>query len=478
MRFIHKTAPGSFVILTLVFSGVFLTLISSLAGYIFVEKRAQLAQENREKSLHLAEAGLEYYRWYLAHNPGDLTHGTGNPGPYEFTLSDPEGAPLGTFSISVEGETYCGVETDIRIRSTGRTFADQTLSRTVEARYARPTVAEYSHIVDANVWAGDDRVISGPYHSNGGVRMDATHNATVSSGVSSWLCTSSFGCSPNQNQDGVFGSGSNPDLWQFPTTPVDFAGISVNLSDLRGYALADGNHVPNSDRYGYRIIFNGDGTFTARRITSATQVWGYSTENGWEEERRVVGNQQSGTTYTINPDCPVVFVEDDVWLEGVVEGKVVLVAANVTSPGVDHSITLNGNITYADGVDDGITVIAEENILVGVNVPNEMTIHGVFIAQNGRFGRNHYCTYDCSSERGNQGLPGSLDEYVTRSTLNTVGSVVSKNRVGTKWTSGGIFISGFNQRNDTYDRALAEAPPPFTPVVSEDFLLRSWREVN
>jgi lipoprotein-anchoring transpeptidase ErfK/SrfK len=62
-----------------------------------------------------------------------------------------------------------------------------------------------------------------------------------------------------------------------------------------------------------------------------------------------------------------------------------------------------------------------------------------------------------------------LDQYVTRSTLNTNGTVVSNGRVGTKWTSGGTFVSGYSQRNDTYDRTLAQNPPPFTPTTSDDF---------
>ncbi|PIR85137.1 hypothetical protein COU15_01880 [Candidatus Kaiserbacteria bacterium CG10_big_fil_rev_8_21_14_0_10_45_20] len=478
LKKMNSTARGSFVLLTLVFSAVFLTLITSLSGYIFIEKRAQLAKENLEKSLHIAEAGLNYYRWRLAHFPGDITDGTGNPGPYVHTFSDPEEGTIGSFSLEISGQTFCGVTSGISITSTGWTNADPSLKRSVRAVYTRPSVAEYSHIVDANVWAGSDRIISGPYHSNGGVRMDGTHNSTVSSGVSSWYCSSSFGCSPQQNQPGVFGSGSNPELWSYPTTPVDFGGITVDLAELRQYAIDDGVFIENSNRFGWRVVFNGDGTFDVRKVQSATKVWEYSTEDGWQQERRIVGNQQSATTYSIPADCPVVFIEDDIWVEGVVSGKVILASADVTNPGVDHSVVLSGNITYANESGDGITIIGEENVLIGIDVPNEMTIQGVFIAQKGRFGRNHYCDYDCSSTKGNQSVPGSLDEYVTRSTLNTIGTVVSKERVGTKWTSGGAFLSGFNQRNDSFDKALADSPPPFTPYVSEDYLFRSWREVN
>jgi len=469
---------GYFAFLILVFSAVFMVLIGSLAGYIFVQKKVQLAEENKQKAVNLAEAGLEYYRWRLAHYPDDLTDGTGAPGPYVHTIDDPEGGTLGTFSIEVEGETACGEVTGIDIISTGAAAADPTLKRTLKAHYTRPTVAEFSTLTNSNVWVGDDRVISGPYHSNGGIRMDGTHNATVSSAVSTWLCTSSFGCSPSANQNGVFGSGGPSHLWQFPAPSIDFAGITVDLSKIKGYATSTGIYIAPSNSHGWRITFQADGTARIRKVVGTTQVWGYTTENGWQQERTVMSNTQTANDYVILPECPVIFVEDNVWVDGVVSGKVVLAAADLITPGVDRSAIINGNITYANPSGDGLTLIGEQDVLIGLQTPDVMEIHGIFIAQKGRFGRNHYCQNDCSTTSGNQGLPGSLDPYVLRSTLNTYGTVVSNGRVGTKWTSGSTFVSGYSQRNDTYDRNLAADPPPFTPATSDDFKFVLWQDQN
>lgn len=472
-----KTSRGYFVVLTLVFSAVFLTLLSALTGFIFVEKRIQVATESREQALNIAEAGLEYYRWFLAHNPDDLTNGTGVPGPYVHTVSDPEGGVLGTFSLEIGADSFCGELTSVTIESTGWTATNPTYKRVLSARYTRPSVADYSYIVNSNVWAGSDRIITGPYHSNQGVRMDATHNADVSSGVSSWLCTATFGCSPNQTVDGVFGSGSNPTLWKYPVPPIDFNGITTDLTKIKNYATSSGLYIPSSGSYGWNVVFRDDGTVKIHKVVGTVQVWGYSTENGWEQERTVMSNVQGGTTYTLPADCPVLFVEDDVWLEGVVTNKVTLVAADVSASNVDRSIVLHDNITYGNS-DSGLTAIAEQNILIGLQTPDVMDINGVFIAQKGHFGRNHYCKSDCSSKKGNQGLPSNLDDYVTRAILNTTGTVVSNGRVGTKWTSGGTFVSGYSQRNDTYDTELAKSPPPFTPATSDDFRFVEWREEN
>ncbi|MEK7063368.1 MAG: hypothetical protein AAB955_01600 [Patescibacteria group bacterium] len=471
-----KHTRGYFTLLVLVYSAVFLTLLSSLAGYIFIEKRLELAKENKEKAFQLAEAGLEYYRWHLAHWPSDLKDGTGQPGPYVHTVPDPEGGTLGTFSLDISGGEVCGQVNSLVISATGAAAADPTYTRTLTARYTKPTVAEFNTIVNSNVWVGADRIITGPYHSNGGIRMDATHNADVTSGVASWLCTSSFGCTPNQNQNGVFGAGSQPELWRFPVPSVDFAGISVDLSALKNYATTSGIYVPPSNGYGWRVTLRADGQMELRKVVGAIQVWSYSIEGGWQQERTVMSSVQDETTSIVLPTCPVIFVEDNVWLDGVVSGHVTLAAADVTGASIDRSVILSDNITYAGGTNDGLTVIGEQDVLIGLQVPDVMTINGVFIAQKGHFGRNHYCQSDCSTQSGNQGLPGTLDPYVTRSTLNTNGTVVSNGRVGTKWMSGNTFISGFALRNDTFDRDLAANPPPFTPAISDDFRFIEWRD--
>ncbi len=636
---------GYFVLLTLVFATVFFTLLSALSGYIFVQKKLQLTREHQEKALHLAEAGLEYYKWFLAHYPNDATDGTGAPGPYVHEVSDPEGAVLGTFSLDIDATIFCGEVSDLTIKSTGTPAADPSRQRTVQASYVRPSVARYSHIVDDNVWAGSDRSINGPYHSNKGIRMDGTNNAEVTSGVATWDCTGTFGCSPASTTPGVFSTitphPGRTDLWEFPAPPIDFGDITVNLDTVHDLAQSDGIFIPKDTvgNHGYHLTFINDGTpygsVMYRRVTDTTQVWGYSTQFGWEVEDSVIATTAGATTVPIPALCPIIYVEDSVWVDGVVAGKV-LVAAADSAEAENPSVIINDNLTYASPEEDGITVIGENNVLVGLRVPDTMNIFGVFVAQKGRFGRNHYCQNNCSggggasntgykttgsiptvagwsnmttarintsdnskascsatcddaddaqladfsfavpaaatitgievlveaaegSSSGNipthvslswnsgtsftatkshtvdgtsdvtytygsssdtwgrtwdpdefangmfrvridkatdgdtlhidyvrvrvhystgVGLPSSLDPYVTRSTLNTTGTVVSKYRVGTKWSSGGTFVSGFSQRNDSFDQNLSVSPPPFTPWTSNDFRLGNWREVR
>ena len=96
-----------------------------------------------------------------------------------------------------------------------------------------------------------------------------------------------------------------------------------------------------------------------------------------------------------------------------------------------------------------------------------MTANGLFIAQNGRFGRNHYDTAFLTS---------SLDPFVLRNSLTRFGSVISNGRVGTRWTSGGTTVSGFENRITSFDQNQVDDPPPLTPETSDVYNFEDWRQ--
>ena len=56
-------------------------LLMALSGFVLAQNRAQDVTRQRSKAVTVAEAGLEYYRWFLSHFPGDTTNGTGHAGP-------------------------------------------------------------------------------------------------------------------------------------------------------------------------------------------------------------------------------------------------------------------------------------------------------------------------------------------------------------------------------------------------------------
>lgn len=466
ITYFQKNNSGYLLILILVFGSVFFTILVGFLGYAITQHRLEIINYNKERALDIAEAGLDYYKWFLAHNPGNVTNGTNVAGPYIGVYNDPEGGPIGEYSLSIASSTACGQIYAVDITSTGKTYAEPNVGRRVFARYAQPTVAEFAYILNSNVWAGSDRVIIGPYHSNGGIRMDGTNNSTVTSGQATWSCTPGFNCTPTTTKPGVFGAGANFALWSYPSTPVNFTGITVDLSAMQTKAQSGGGfYIAPSTKAGYHITFKSNGTFDVRKVNSKQNE-----PNGvaWGFYMNILSGESFVGNYAIPSACSIIFVEDQVWLDGVVKGKVTLAAADVDTPGKDPSIILNDNLTYATAT-SGLLAIGEYDVLIGLKVPTDMTLNGIFVAQLGHFGRNYY----------NYGLPAAWASYNKRNSLTLNGTIVSNGREGTKWVNGsGVYVSGFNNRFNSYDRNLVNDPPPFTPKVSDTYKFIEWREVN
>ncbi len=459
---------GYLLVLVLVFASVFLTITSSFIGFIVTQSRLITSKTQLEQSGQIAEAGLDYYKWFLAHYPDDTTNGTGLPGPYVGVYTDPEGGAIGEYSLTVASTTYCGDVAAIQITSEGHTYDNPSVTREIQAQYSRPTVAEFAYILNSNVWVGDDAQITGPYHSNGGIRMDGTNSSVVTSGQTSWSCDSSFGCSPTRSKNGVFTTTANANtaLFEFPSAPINFSGITVDLANMQSKAqTGGGKYIGPSGRQGYYITFKSNGTFDVRRVNSkVNEPNGYA----WGRYMHILNGTTLVGNYPIPSACPVIFVEDQVWVDGVINGKVTIAAADVDSSGVDRSMVLNGNITFASAT-SGLLAISEYDMIIPLVVPDDMTINGIFIAQNGAFTRNHYDTT----------LPNAWETYIKRNSLTVNGTIVSNLRAGTKWIDGGgTYISGFNNRYTSYSRDLVLAPPPLIPTTSDVYRFNDWRDQN
>ena len=477
----YRAQRGMTVMFVIAFVGIFGLILGTISSYALSQSKYGRAVYAREQALHIAEAGLEYYRWFLAHNLGILVDGTGLVSPYDYAVNDPEGGELGNTSVTATANLQCGAVQWIDLVSRGTSNSNPNLARTLSARYMRPSVAEYSYLLNSNVWAGPDRNIRGSYHSNGGIRMDATHNSDVTSAVATWNCDGNYNCSPVQpNAPGVVGSGSNPALWTYPVPSVNFAAIGVNFTDLKTKA-EDGGGIyygaaPGSvNSRGYHLLFNTDGTVTVYRVTSTIGKPSYSSQFGWGTEYSIINGETLLGTYAIPPSCSLIFVDDRVWIEGTVGEKVTVVAATPDDSSTSPDVYLSNNILYATGDgSDGLAVIAERNVLLPLTSPDVMEIHGVFVAQSGHYGRDFFT--NSSSYPSSYRVGSSYASYVLQSQLTTVGTVVSNGRTGTAWSSGGSTISGYQQRYDYYDQLLAFSPPPFTPIASTDYRFALWRE--
>jgi len=465
---------GFAVAYVLIFSGLVLVMIGGLFGFILSELKQGKERAAWQKAFQIAEAGLNYYQWCLNNEAVD------NCLPNK-DYHDLDGNLRGNFSLNVEVFSSCGTEERRKVTSLGQDIDFSDMSRTLSAFLGKVTVAKYTYLIDDNVWAGPDREIRGFYHSNGGIRMDGENQSLTTSAKENWACTASFGCS-SQNCPagcqaeanfcrcpGIFTTtnNSNPDLFDFPCPNFDFESITVDLRAVKDIAISSplDRYWPkvteiDSNGQGYHFKLKNTGQIEVWVITDLNPDYAYNDEEDWHYDYFSIANEYLYKTITIGEGCPVFFVEDNLWVEGTVRGKITIVSAELSVPTGETHIILPGNIQYTafDG-SDGLALIAERDILISPDSPETMVLRGVFVAQKGRFGRNHY--------------PSNI-----RDKLEINGAIVSKKRVGTKWTSGSFVVSGYLQRENYVDSNLVYEAPPFVPKVSSSYKIYRWQEVE
>ncbi len=454
----------------LVFGAAFLILLAGLLGFILLQLRQSNQKVSWNESLYVAEAGIDYYQWCL-------NNGVEDNCSTEKEVLDSVGNVMGTFSLSIDDNISCGEVITRTIESSGRTSKFPDIERKVRVVYGRESVAKYAYLLNDNVWIGPDHEIRGPYQSNGGIRMDGENQSIVASAKTEWTCTDSFGCNPSQVKPGVFTStgNGNPDLFSFPVPSFDFEGITIDLAKIKSlvWPFPRQYYWPpviniNPQGKGYHLIFRNDGTFEVWIITNLQRTWAChvpcdSGDDYYYDYFTIANEYRFGEPISIDPGCSLIFVEDNLWLEGEVHGKVTVAAANLISPSQDVDVVLPNNINYTtlDGSDgsDGLAVVAERNVLVGPQSPSQMELRGIFIAQKGYFGRNYY-------------------QNNIRDKLEIYGSIISNGRVGTQWTSSGQIVSGYRNRESYFDANLVYQPPYFVPYITPDFKIIDWEEID
>src|SRR3989338_8117600 len=241
---------GAILILTLVFSTIFLIIGGGLLSLINYQLKLSRIYQAKAISLHIAEAGVNYYRWHLAHAPNDYADGTGQTGcspcgPY---VHDYEG--IGQFSLEITPPPNSS--TVVTIKSTGSVYNYPQYTRMVVTKYGIPSLARYSFMTNTNIWFGPSESVIGPLHANGGVRMDGTNNNSVLSAKQTYECTSEHGCDLSNCSSpctwtalnycecpGVWGTGSDANLWSYPVTLIDYTSITSDLNDIQDAAEAD-----------------------------------------------------------------------------------------------------------------------------------------------------------------------------------------------------------------------------------------------
>lgn len=451
---------GSISILVLVFGVVISLAVSGLVVVAATQYTASTRTEYFERSLSVAESGIDYYRWHLAHAPQDYRDGTNHTGPYTHTISDPYGNTNATFSLSVSPPA--SGSSIVTISSTGWMNEHPEIKREIVAKYGIPSLAKYSFLHNANVWFGSGLTIYGQVMSNGGIRMDGVNNSTITSSRQTYTCGSETGCSPSTTKNGVWGSGGPSNLWQFPITSIDFNSLQVDFNTLKTQAQNSGVYLAGSGYYGYHLVFNSNGTVTITKVKTATNQKGWSVENDCENLYQTIGTELSVGTYSLSQK-QLIFAEDNIWVDGVVNGQATVVAAKFPLTMNYMNIWINNNITYiAKDGHSQLGLFAQNDIYMGYGVPNNLEIDAALLASSGHIIRHDYNYSGCNVQAG-----------AVKNSLTIYGSIISNEK--SYWNYGTNPDSGFVTRNITYDQNLYYLPPPYFPSQGQ-YQLISWSE--
>lgn len=457
--------------MTMVFVAMFTMIFLSLTGLATRQYHQTVLQAHRELAFQVAEAGLNYARWRLAHSPTNFAPETKN-------VTDQFAGVIGSYQLTFTAPT--SGSTIVLINSVGTTASQPGTAVTVQARYGIPSLARYSYIVNSDVYFAS--TMSGPFHANGGIRMDGQSNSIVSSAKETYACQPYHGCNPAQTKPGIWGVGQDQNLWEFPVTPVDYTGLTVDLNNIKTTAQASGTYYGPSGTFGYQLVLNNDTTYTVflvTQITPAVRSCDYATANPNSWSCSCLSHDIQTPVLVETRPVPangVIYFEDKVWVAGSLEAnEKVTVAAGVfpDQPSTNADIIINGSITY-NGVFDGSRVfgaIAQRHMLIPWSgAPATLRLDGAYIAQKGKFGRRHY-------PPGSSSCPASNAAHRLKTKIDTFGMIASYLVPGTTWTSGGAVVSGYQQKTQSYDPNLLYAPPPYFPTDGQyEFI--SWEEVE
>lgn len=466
---------GSMLISIIIFGVVAVSSTTALTGWFAVSYKANRNVTNDELAFHIAEAGIDYYRWHLAHDSDDFQDGTGEPGPYVHDYFDKDGNKIGEFSLDIVAPELGS--TLVTIESTG-TLASTSNSKTIRALLAKPSFAKYAFVANSDMRFGGGTEVFGPIHSNEGIRFDGlAHNVISSSletyddpdhsGAQEWAVHTHVGTDDpdpptewNYRPD-VFEAGREVGL-----PAVDFDGLTSDLSSLKSLSQEVGGlYFGSSGRRGYLAILKTDDTLDVYSVRSLMRPNSSCRNQGsWQENWGTWSVRR--TSYLGNYDFPdngVIFFEDHVWVEGKINSARLTIAAArfPDSPSTRRDITVNNDLEYSnkDGT-DVISLMAQRNINVGMYSEDDLIIDAALVAQKGRVGRFYYGS-GCSP-------------YHQRNQIDLFGMIGTNERYGFAYTNN----TGYDIRNISYDANLLYSPPPEFPLTSDNFEIVSWEEVD
>jgi hypothetical protein len=166
------------------------------------------------------------------------------------------------------------------------------------------------------------------------------------------------------------------------------------------------------------------------------------------------------------PANGVVFVEDDLTIQGSIsDKKLTIAAADLDQGAKEKNIYIENDITYAgyDGT-EMLGLIAQGSIKVGLYSEDDLRIDGALIAKSGNIGRDYYGYFHDP-------------HYYKVDSITIYGALATKFRYGFSWLCDDVYCSGYQTRNIIYDPELMNNIPPFFPTQNS-YKMDKWEELK
>ena len=477
-----KNKKGSALAYALVIMFAMSIILTSMLSYIVSQMKFSFNRANREEALQIAESGMDWYRWYLAHQTSGKTaqqiqnfwqngHPLGVDSEY---VVDYQG--LGDYRIKVVQVPAAG-STVVKVKVTGATHNAPGTTRTIQVRFRRPSWSEYMFLSNSFMNFGDQAEVWGKVFSNDGIRFDGTAHNTVSSLLPSFNDPTYGG---NKLQFGVhtttnpadpdapsypWPSGTvpnRPDVFmggrEFPVPQVSFTGVTADLANMKTQAQSGQGLYFDNSGLGRKILLKSNGTFDACVVDSAN-----ATSHAISKYKQKVGNGTcnscSGSclsNYTI-PNNGIIFVEDNAWVDGAINNEALtIVAANLSGGGSQADIyigTENSNLRYAAyNCLNKLGLVAQRDVRVLGSCPDDYIVDAALMAQTGTVGMNDNGFSGHNSLTFNGAIASYLQPYFQHGN------------------------SGFAVRFYDFDNDLLYCPPPYFPTGT-DYSIDLWQEL-
>lgn len=462
---------GSALVYGMVIMFMVSIVMTSIIGFIVSQTKYSLEIHAREQAFQIAESGIHFYRWYLAHQVEGRTASqvatfwsTGSPygvgTPYEVEYTDPGGSPIGMYRLVVIPPT--AGSTSVTVKATGWTYRYPSDVRIITVRFRRASWSEYAVLANDAMRFGAGTEVYGRIHSNGGIRFDGVAHNLVTSALASYddpdhTGSKEFGVHTHSGTTDPLPPDAVPDRADvflggrsFPAVSTDFNGVLGDLAYMKAIAQAGtgGSLYYNNAKQGQHIVLRADDTFDIRTVQSFN-----ATTN------EIINYSGASSNHPI-PNDGIIYVENNAWVEGTVDGRrVTIVAANLLSSS-KKTIYLGKDIRYTHyDCSDMVGLIGQQDVEVYRQSNDILRIDASLIAQLGRVGRANY-----------------TGSYAIRDTITVYGAIASNQRYGFAWADTlGNHVSGYRNRNLYYDNNLLYCPPPYFPTGTQ-YEMDLWKE--